>query len=43
MSSLLSETLRETITLRFVRRDINQIIVTIVDVSLRQMQRMRFN
>jgi transposase len=43
MSSSLSETLRKTITLRFVRRDINQIIVTIADVSLRQMQRMRFN
>jgi hypothetical protein len=43
MSSPLSETLRKTITLRFVREDINQIIVIIADVSLRQMQRMRFN
>ncbi len=43
MSSSLNEILRKTITLRFVRRDINQIIVTIADVSLRQMQRMRFN
>ncbi len=43
MSSSLSETLRKTITLRFVRRDINQVIVTIADVSLRQMQRMRSN
>jgi hypothetical protein len=43
MSSSLSEILKETITLRFVRKDINQIIVIIVDVNLRQMQRMRFN
>jgi hypothetical protein len=43
MSSSLNETLKKTITLRFIRRNINQIIVIIVDVSLRQMQRMRFN
>jgi hypothetical protein len=35
MSSSLSEILRETITLRCVEEDINQIIVTIADVSLR--------
>jgi hypothetical protein len=43
MSSSLNDTLRKTITLRFVQRDFNQIIVTIAEVSLRQMQRMRFN
>jgi hypothetical protein len=43
MSSSLSEILRKTITLRFVQEDINQIIVIIADVSLRQMQRMKFN
>jgi transposase len=43
MSSSLSDILRETITLRFVRRNFNQIIVTIAEISLRQMQRMRFN
>jgi hypothetical protein len=43
MSSSLNDTLRETITLRFVRRDFNQIIVIIAEISLCQMQRMRFN
>jgi hypothetical protein len=43
MSSSLSDTLKKTITLRFVRRDFNQIIVIIAEISLRQMQRMRFN
>jgi hypothetical protein len=43
MSSPLSDILRKTITLRFVRRDFNQIIVTTAEISLRQMQRMRFN
>ncbi len=39
----LSDTLRETITLRFVRGDFNQTIVATAEVSLRQVQRMRFN
>jgi hypothetical protein len=43
MSSSLNDILRETITLRFVRRNFNQIIVIIAEISLRQMQRMRFN
>jgi hypothetical protein len=43
MSSPLSVTLRETITLRFVRNDFNKVIVAITDVSLRQIQQMRFN
>jgi hypothetical protein len=43
MSSSLSDILRETITLRFVRKNSNQIIVTTAEISLRQMQRMRFN
>jgi hypothetical protein len=43
MSSSLSDILRETITLRFVRRNFNQIIVIIAEISFRQMSRMRFN
>jgi hypothetical protein len=43
MSSSLNDILRETITLRFVQEDFNQIIVIIAEISLRQMQRMRFN
>jgi transposase len=43
MPSSLSVTLRETITLRFVRNDFNKVIVAITDVSLRQIQQMRFN
>jgi transposase len=43
MSSSLNVTLRETITLRFVRHDFNKVIVAIIDVSLRQIQQMRFN
>ncbi len=39
----LSDTLRETITLRFVRGDSNQTIVATAGVSLRQVQRMRSN
>jgi transposase len=43
MSSSLNVTLRETITLRFVRSDFNKVIIAIIDVSLRQIQQMRFN
>jgi hypothetical protein len=43
MPSSLSVTLRETITLRFVRDDFNKVIIAIIDVSLRQIQQMRFN
>jgi hypothetical protein len=43
MFSSLNDILKETITLRFVRKNFNQIIVIIAEISLRQMQRMRFN
>jgi hypothetical protein len=43
MSSSLNITLRETITLRFVRNDFNKVIIIIIDVSLRQIQQMRFH
>jgi transposase len=43
MSSPLSDILRETITLRFVRDDSNKLIVAISEISLRQMQKMRSN
>jgi hypothetical protein len=43
MSSSLSDILRKTITLRFVRDDSNKLIVAISEISLRQMQKMRSN
>jgi hypothetical protein len=43
ISSSLNDILKKTITLRFIRKNFNQIIVTIAEISLRQMQRMRFN
>ena len=39
----LSETLRETITLRFVRGDSNKTIASVTGVGIRQIQRMRRN
>jgi hypothetical protein len=43
MSSPLSDILRETIALRFVRDDSNKLIVAISEISLRQMQKMKSN
>jgi hypothetical protein len=43
MFSSFNDILWKIITLRFVRRNFNQIIVIIAEISLRQMQRMRFN
>jgi transposase len=43
MFSSLSDTLRETITLRFVRDDFNKVIVAATEVSIRQMQKMKSN
>jgi hypothetical protein len=43
MTSSLSHIMREIITLRFVRDDVNKAISEVIDVSLRQMQKMRCN
>jgi transposase len=43
MSSSLDSTIRETIILRFVQDDINKVISEVIDVSLRQMQKMKLN
>ncbi len=43
MSSSFNNTLKKIITLRFVRNDFNKIIVATAEISLRQMQKMKFN